>query len=211
MNTTATVTDATDVTVELEQLTARRRKLADHLAQVEAGSRDAVGDLMAARQELGRLEADAIVGTVSPKDRSQVERALDKAQARRDEPWPERLEGARAALRDADRNVAEFAAANVDALIANAEQQVEPHVARVNALAVELDQAIVEASQAALLIGQMLTLAGIQARPNAVAPMRTDALRITLDEFTTAGGQPPVVLDRRYVPALVEADGLKDE
>jgi hypothetical protein len=75
----------------------------------------------------------------------------------------------------------------------------------------ELDQAIVQASQAGLLIGQQLTLAGMQARPNAVAPMRTDALRSALDQFTTGGGQPPVVLDRRYVPALVEADRIEDE
>jgi hypothetical protein len=133
---TTTAIDVTDVMAGLEELTDRRRKLANHLGQMEAGARNAVADLQTAREQLGRLEAQAVTGTVSPKDRAQVERNLDKAQARRDEPWPERLQAARDAIRDADRDIAEFAAAHVDELIAHAEQQVEAPVARVNALAV---------------------------------------------------------------------------
>lgn len=38
--------------------------------------------------------------------------------------------------------------------------------------------------------------------------LATDQLRSALDEFTGAGGQPPIVLDRRRVSALAEADRL---
>jgi hypothetical protein len=67
---TTTAIDVTDVMAGLEELTDRRRKLADHLGQMEAGARNAVADLQTAREQLGRLEAQAVTGTVSPKDRA---------------------------------------------------------------------------------------------------------------------------------------------
>jgi hypothetical protein len=130
---------------ELEQLRDRRRKLAAHRDRVQADVRTAAGDLVEAEQALATLEAKAAAGTVSAKERSEVERRLAEAQRRRAEPWEQREAGATAALRDADRALQVFADEHLDELIADAEQAVEPVVARLNSLALELAAAIVEA------------------------------------------------------------------
>lgn len=205
-----TVAATDDVTAELRELTERRRRLAEHQEQVQEGFRRAHRELQDAKTELGRVEADAAAGDVTAKQRTQVECRVTAAQVKVAEPWEQRLDGAKAALRDADRDIQAFAADNIDELIAIAEDACEPHVARLNALAVELDQAIIEVSQASGGITQMLALAAITPRPNAVTRMHTDELRAALSRFTGAGGQPPIALDRRYVPALAEADRLAE-
>jgi hypothetical protein len=192
--------------VELEQLRDRRRKLATHRDEVRASMRKAAEDLTEAQRALARLEAESAAGPVPAKRRGEAERRLAEAEARRAEPWQQRLEGAQAALRRADQELRLCASENIDELVASAEQQVEPAVARVNALAAELSSAIAEAHAASGAIGHVLMTAGFRPHPNAVSRLVTEPLARAVADFVRAGGQPPVRLDRRLVPALAARD-----
>jgi hypothetical protein len=119
---------------------------------------------------------------VTAKQRGEVERRLAEAEARRGEPWEQRLDGAKQALADADRELALFASEHVDALVEDAEA--EPFVAHLNSLAVELSDTIAQCHHASDAITQTLALAGIRAQPGAVTRMQTEELARALDAFT---------------------------
>lgn len=159
-----------------------------------------------ARQALAHLEAKAAAAPVPAKSRSEVEHRLAEAEARRAEPWQERLDGAAQALAEADQEVMAFAADHIDELIADAEQQVAPAVARMNAMAVELANTITECHHASARITEVLHLGGFRVRPGAVGRLTTDELAQALAAFNLGGGQAEVRLDRRLVPALAALD-----
>jgi hypothetical protein len=211
VNTPPTDAPRSQASIELEHLRDRQRKLVVHRDQIQADLRTAANDLAEAERALAKLEAQAAAGTVSAKERTEVERRLAEAKARRNEPWKQRFDGATAALRDADRELRLFAEEHIDELVADAEQAVEPLVARLNALTLELASTIAECHNMSRGIGEVLVTAGFRTTPSAITRMQTEQLARALDAFNLAGGQPEVRVERRFVPGLVARDEARAE
>lgn len=190
---------------ELALLRDHRGSVAALLDQLDADARAAASALTGARSELVRLEARSADGGVTAKERQAAEHVLSEAGRRAGEPWPERLEGARAAVRLADRQIQQFAADHLDELVADAEADATEAAAAVNAAAGALAGAIIELEHAAGNVGQVLAMGGVRPRPGAVTRTVTEQLARELGAFLDRGGQPPIRLDRTRVPALAAA------
>lgn len=91
-------------------------------------------------------------------------KALSVAKAKADQPWPERVEGAKAAVRDADQAKRAHIAANLAELVEALEQDGEAAAQRVDAAAASLVSAYLEREQIAQSLGALLSM-GLASAP----------------------------------------------
>jgi hypothetical protein len=128
-------------------------------------------------------------------ERAKLEKALTDTEARASERWPERIEGARQSIRDAQQQVQVFTAEHLSELVADLEQEGEVAAANVTAAA----EAVVTAHQERERIaGEMGALVSQVARPRPgdVSYSRADQVVRAASDLIQAGGEEPPRLRR---------------
>jgi hypothetical protein len=188
-------TTTTTTTTQLQELHHRRANAAARITEIERTWQAANEQAAIASQALAELERQ---GASAPR-RHKAEETLTAAKLKQAEPWQERLDGARAAARDVDRELREFTAANLGELVEALEQEGQAVADRINAAASELIAAHAEWEAIAGRIGATITL--VQ------APGPYDVSRSTAEQTVRAavvlindGGENGPVLDRNVAP-----------
>jgi hypothetical protein len=102
-----------DASTELAKLIEARTRAAARVGDLE---QEYAASVRAAREASAALAEGERVGLTAPK-RHALEEALAVAKRKADEPWQPRIEGARSAVRDADRAVREHIAGNLTELV----------------------------------------------------------------------------------------------
>jgi hypothetical protein len=97
----------------LSRLVDRRSRAAERLEQIETEARAAASAAAEASAEMVELERKG--GPAA--ERRQLEQALAAAKTKAAEPWHERAEGARQAVRDADQELRRYQAEHLDELV----------------------------------------------------------------------------------------------
>jgi chromosome segregation ATPase len=196
-----------DTTAAMNKLVEARERANDRVRELEAEQRLASQTLVAARETLVQFERR---GGGRPAERRQLEEALAKAKKAAEEPWSERLEGARRAARDAQHEVQRFVAEHLAELVEAREVDGQAAAERINTAAAEMLAGYQEWSQVATEINGLLALVG-PVRPGDVSFTRCEALAREASTLLREGGeQAPVVRHRpgepRYglLPAVPE-------
>jgi hypothetical protein len=180
---------------QLEQLHAHRATAAARITTIERTWQEANERVANASAALAQAERE---GATTARLRK-AEDTLGTAKAKAAEPWTERLDGARAAARDADRQLREFTAANLGELVAMLEKEGQQTADRINAAASELIAAWSEWEAIATRIGATITLV--------TPPGPYDVSRSTAEQTARAamvlindGGANGPTLDRNAAP-----------
>jgi chromosome segregation ATPase len=183
-----TAPSAAEALAELAQRRAAAQAKVDHL---EAEQRAASEAREAARAALIEFERKG----GRPAERAKLEHALADAEARASERWPERIEGARQAVRDAHQQVQHFTGKHLDELVKGLERDGEVAAASVNAAAAALVAAFQERERIA---GEISTLVSSVARihPADVAYSRAEQVVRAASELIDQGGEVAPVLRR---------------
>jgi hypothetical protein len=128
-------------------------------------------------------------------ERRKLEEELAAAEVRATERWPERIEGARAGLRDAQAALQAYTAEHLDELVQDKERDGEVATSSLNAAAETVVAAYREreriASELSLLVS---TVARVQ--PGDISFSRGEALARAAAELLESGGEAPPVLRR---------------
>lgn len=184
-----------DATDRLQELQEQRESARARVGQLEHEQRQAV----AARREASAAVAEAERVGVSATKRQRLEQALADARAKADQPWPERIEGANSATRDADRALRDHAAAHLGELVAALEVEGEAAAVAVDQAAAALVAAYQRREALAQDLGQLITLVR-RSSPGDVSYSRADEAGRAAAELLAAGGEEPVTLDRDRAP-----------
>jgi hypothetical protein len=172
-------------------LLAARERATARVDEVESEQRAASEAREAARAALIEFERKG----GRPAERAKLERALTEAEAHVSERWPERIEGARAAVRDAHQQVQHFTAGHLDKLVEGLERDGQVAASNVNAAAAALVEAFHEREAIA---GQIATLVSSVARvhPGDVAFTRAEQAVRAASALIESGGEVAPVLQR---------------
>jgi chromosome segregation ATPase len=184
-----------NATDRLRELQEQRDAAGARVGQLEDEHRRAV----AAQQEASAALAEAERVGVSATKRHALEQALAEAKARADEPWSERLEGARGAVRDADHALRDHVAAHLDELVTALEREGEAAAQAVDEAAANLFTAQLERDRIAAALGSLITRVS-RPGPMDVSRSRADELARSAAAFAAAGGEDPPRLDRTRPP-----------
>jgi hypothetical protein len=177
----------------LAKLTQRRASAQVKVDQLEAEQRAASTAREAARVALIHAEREG----ASSAQRAKLERALDEAEARASQRWPERVAGATARVRDCERELQNFAAQNLHALVEEVEARGDQASADEVAAAGQLLSAYNRREEAVREIGALVALAGGRVHPSDVGPpSRADAAAAACRALTENGESAPRL--RRY-------------
>jgi hypothetical protein len=117
---------------ELNELINKRTELMAQLRDSERSARfgsEAVGQ---AREALTTAERRRLVGEVGASETRKAEAALANTRAASQEPWGERVEAARLALRDVDHQVGRLIADRLDELLACLDEEAQRVTDRAN-------------------------------------------------------------------------------
>jgi hypothetical protein len=195
-------------TAELARLRAARADVEARLDQLDRDARDATAGLAAARDAVAQLERRAANGeTVTDEERRQAEADLETAAARQREPWPERADGVRAAVRDADQAIQRYVAEHFDALLGVVHEQADQAAADVDTCARRLAEAIAERARVEqTVIAFASTVRTTQ--PGELQRSRTDQLSRELERLAMLGGELP---PRLRVDPVAEASEPEPE
>jgi hypothetical protein len=174
-----------DASEQLAELVAKRDNAYRRVEQLEAEQRAAGQARAAARAALVEAERRGVTGA----ERTKLEKALADAERHAAERWPERLEGARHALRDTQAAVQVFTRDHLDDLVAAKEQEGELPTEKLaeHAQAILADYA--ERERIAGEIAQLVSTAGIRIRPGDVTFSRAEPLANAAREFLSRGGE----------------------
>jgi hypothetical protein len=184
---TDTVLSAGQTLAELEEARARASARVDEL---EAEQRRASEAVAQASGLLADLERRALGGeTVSAATRREAENALARARVEAEQPWPERLAGARAAVRDAHQQVHHFTAAHLDELVRNLERDGEVAAKNLTSAAEAVVAAFHVREAIAHEIGETCTSAGARLRPGDVTRWKAEQLVAAASELLDGGGE----------------------
>jgi hypothetical protein len=176
-----------DVTAQLAKLLERRDAAERRIREVEAEQRTAVQEREAARARL--IEHERRGGAGRRAERAKLETALTQAEAHAAERWPERIEGARAALRDMHAQVHAYTYEHLDELIENVQRDGEVAAERVNVAAQNLVDAYQEREQVAAQIARHLATADIRIRPGDITFSRAEQVARAAGNLLTNGGE----------------------
>jgi hypothetical protein len=135
--------DAADgsAAAELNGLIAKRTALGARLRDAERAQDFGSDAVEKARQALVDVERHRLTGEASEADTRKAEAALDKAQAASREPWGERIEATRMAVRDVDRAGGALIIGRLDELLAGLDEEAEAVRERCNAALEEVGAA----------------------------------------------------------------------
>jgi chromosome segregation ATPase len=175
----------------MAELAERRSEAQARIDQLEAEQRAAGEARETARAAL--IEAERRGGPAA--ERAKLEKALAAAEVRAAERWPERIAGARAALRDVHEQLQHFSAEHLDELVAEKERDGEVAAARVTEHAEALLAAYHERERVA---GEIATLVSTVARlhPGDLAFSRAEAAARACQDLVESGGEAPPQLQR---------------
>ena len=168
----------------LAERIATRERAQDRVHELDAELRSATEARELARAALIQAEREG----VAPAQRAKLEKALTEAEARAAERWPERIEGARQAVRDADREVRAFASEHLVELVADLERDGQIAADAVN----EAAQAFVQAVERRLAAEAALTSTVSLARrldPRDYNRSRSDEARAAVMRLLQQGGE----------------------
>ena len=186
--------DAT-ATTELRELQERGAAAASRISDLERAWRSANEEVAAASARLSQAERAG----ASPSTIRKIEGELAAAKAKAAEPWAERVEGARAAARDVERQVRTFVGANLDELVRALEADGQAAADQVNAAASALVSAHAEWEAVAAQIGKVIATVARPA-PGDVSFSRADEVARAAAGLVAAGGENGPVLDRTRDP-----------
>lgn len=202
------VLEMTSAVGELEKVRAARGRAAARVAELDLGWRQAVEQSREASAQLAEVERSG----ASAARRHAAEEKLGEAKQRAGEPWAERVEGAKAALRDADARVRAFVEANLGELIDGIEERGEAAASRVNSAAAELLSAVaewraVESELSATIVPVHQPGVGDVSRPQP----ETEAAARAVAALVAAGGERGPALERRNAPWDALLAGVEPE
>jgi hypothetical protein len=179
---------------ELVALVARRRELDEREGELDQQQRQATAEVELMRARLADLERAAVSGEkVDEKTRREAEEALTRARLKAAEPWAERREGVRAAMREADQAVTSFVGENLDELLAELHEDAEAAAEAVNRACRAVESAYYER---AAVEQRVTTIAGMVRIPRRgdVQRSRAEAVVREATRFLEAGGEAPPFL-----------------
>jgi hypothetical protein len=186
-----------DANAELAKLQAERSAAAARVSEVEREWRAAVEAASVSSALLSEVERTGGNAT----SRRAAEEKLAESKRRAAEPWAERVEGAKAAGRDADRRYRAHVGAHLGQLVEGLEADGRIAAERVNSAAADLIAAHAEWQAVA---GQISALITQIARPSTgdVSRSRPEADAAVQGAIALAhvGGERGVVLDRTRPP-----------
>jgi hypothetical protein len=186
-----------DASTELAKMEEQRAHAAARLDAVEREARAAGQAAEEASLQLSEAERHG----ASASKRHQLEAELAKAQARRAEPWAERLKGAQHALRDIDSAIRQHVTENFAEAAAPIEQDGEVAAQQVNeALAALIAACDTRRLVESRLAGLAVKVTGATLQPGDVARPRTDEVARAARALLDAGGEAPVKLRRDRGP-----------
>src|SRR5262245_42389538 len=189
-------------TERLATLVEQRARASARVDELEVEQRQASATLAAAREAVAEFHRH---GGGKPVDQKRLEGALAEAQSRFNEPWGERIEGARRAARDAQIPVRSFVGENLDALVRALQADGQSAAERINAGAVEMVAGYGEWSRIAQEISQVVSLVA-QVKPGDVSFSRCEPLMREVSRLLDQGGESgPVWRDRRAAPLAASA------
>jgi hypothetical protein len=180
---------------EFNALIGQRAELVKQIANGERAARFGSTGAQEARAALIALERRAAGGEeVSAGERRKGEQRLKEAQAASQEPWGQRIEASRLALRDVDREVGTLITERLDELLSGLDEEAEAVTERASAALAEVVSAY-RAREA--VAGRIDALAGTIRRPrfgdvtlSKLAPIVREATRVL------EGGPPGEVKPR---------------
>jgi hypothetical protein len=187
-----------NATTQLAALIAQRHKAQRRVDELSAEQRRAVEEREAARLTLVEFERG---GGGRRAERTQLEQALADAEARLSERWPERIEGARAAVRDAQAAVTRFVGEHLDELVADRERDGEVVAGKLTELAEALLAVYAERERIAQEISSLVSTV-TNVRPGDVSFTRAEALANEAQKLIQRGGEAPPALRRERMPQL---------
>ena len=184
-----------DANAELAKLQEQRSRAASRVSDLEREWREALEASRQASAELAELERHG--GNAA--SRHKVEEKLAEAKRLADQPWSERLEGARAGLRDAERVYRAAVAANLPALVDAIEGESRLAAQDFNDAAAAILSAAVRWDASAQKLSSTIVHV---ARPGPMDVSRSKAEEAVraVAALVAAGGEEGVVLDKRRPP-----------
>ena len=203
----ATTDEAVAATTRLRELLDQQHRLEARLDQVRAEERAAGIALEQASRELVELERAAASGTVklSAAKRQAAEDHVLRCRMAFEAPWPQRREAVALAIQDAQRAVAVFTGANLDALLADLEAQGRRVVEKVDEACRQLLDAYAERAAVEQATFQMLSRVG-RVEPRDVRRTQAEQVAAAAEALLQRGGEPwPEVLHRPHEARHVEA------
>jgi hypothetical protein len=183
----------TAASTEFAALIARRGDAANRVRDLEAAQRQAAADATAAADAVADAERQEIQGEpIANAERKRRERELVKVRARRAEPWPERIQGARRAVVECERAIVAYAGEHYDDLMAELEQDARAAAERVNAALHDLRGAYEAREQEAQRVNGLIALAtGGNNWPGLVAWSAVETIARDCAAVIDAGGERP--------------------
>jgi hypothetical protein len=170
-------------------LVGKREKAERRVEQLEAEQRDAVQAREAARAALIEFERK---GGGRRAERSELEAALNDAEATAAERWPERTEGARRALRMRNSRFSCPPPSISTELVANVQRDAALAAETVTKAAQSLVDAYRRREPFAGEIAQLVSAAGIRIRPGDITFSKADQVaRAAADLIANGGEEPP--------------------
>jgi hypothetical protein len=177
---------------EMDRLAEERRRAQAKPDHLDAEQRAANEALAVARGRLAEFERHG-----GGAGRRKLEQALAEADARVAEPWAVRRDGLRAAIRDRERELSQFAAAHLRELVGEAEARGEQAAQDMLTAAASSREAHARREGAATEIGQLVALAGGRVHPSDVGPpSNADAVAAEVERLLIRGEPGPML--RRY-------------
>jgi hypothetical protein len=151
----------------MARLVAERHSAVARIGELEQQQRAAAEAREVTRAQLIEFERR---GDGKPAMRDKLEAALADAERKASERWPERIEGARHAVRDAEHELRLFTAEHLHELVGEVEARGAEAAADVVAAAEALLEAYRRRAQAEQQIGELVTLAGARIHPADIGP-----------------------------------------
>jgi hypothetical protein len=188
-----TLTPRGEALVELDRLAARVGELRARVDEIDREQRSASEEKLAAREALAEVERRAGGEGVTALERKKAESRLAEAERRSAEPWPSRLDGARRAVADADREMRVHAAEHLGAIVAELEENGQMAAERVNEAAAAFVRATEERAAAE---ARLISVVALTRRmdPNDVARSRTEQAVRQVSTLLLEGGEAAPVL-----------------
>jgi hypothetical protein len=179
----------------LASLTAARERANERIREVEAEQRQAMQTLAAAREAVAEFYRHG----GRPQQREKLETAFTEASVNAELPWPERIEGARRAARDAHQAVQVFVGENLSELVEARQVDGAAAAERINTAAAELLAGYAEWNAITQEISGLAALVG-PVRPGDVSYTRTEAVAHECERLLREGGEQAPVLRSLAVP-----------
>jgi hypothetical protein len=172
-----------DANSEVAELQAQRVAAGQHVDELERAWRSANEEVSSASSRLTEAERAG----ASPSTLRKIEGELAAARQRSEEPWPERVQGSRRAVRDVDARIRAHAAAHLPDLVEELEARGQAVADRINEWAANLVADHAELERLAAELGRLLT-AITPPGPMDVSRSECEPVVRTANSFIANGG-----------------------